>query len=170
MSGSSKRTVRKPASAGDLGSFPAQGRLMGIDYGQKRVGLALSNLEQTLATPLETLERRDERQDARRLQKLVQEYSVVGLLVGLPVHMSGDEGAKAREARIWGERAAQAVGLPVRFHDERYTSAMADELLHELNLTAKQRKDRRDRVAAQVLLQSYLDGHRQDRSPEALAD
>jgi putative Holliday junction resolvase len=166
MAGSSKGTQGSDPAARD---FPKAGRLLGIDYGRKRVGLALSNPEQTIATPLETLTRRDERQDGARLKQTARDYAVVGLVVGLPVHMSGQEGAKAREARAFGNWAAKATKLPVRFHDERYTSAFADDLLHELDLTAAQRKQRRDRVAAQILLQSYLEGRRDDHSPEALS-
>ncbi|MGQ0634113.1 MAG: Holliday junction resolvase RuvX [Planctomycetaceae bacterium] len=149
--------------------FPGKGRLMGVDFGQKRVGLALSNPDQTLATPLETLMRRDEKQDARRLKQIARDYQVVGLVVGLPVHMSGKEGAQARAARAFGQWVAQETALPVCFHDERYTSAFADELLRELDLTARQRQDRRDRLAAQILLQSYLDGRRGEHAPQPLS-
>ena len=140
--------------------FPTRGRLLGLDYGTKRVGLALSNLEQTIATPLELLTRRDERQDIRALQKAARDYSVTGLVVGLPVHMSGDEGEKAKEARAFGRWAAAAVNLPVAYCDERYTSAMADEQLRAAELSPKQRKARRDMLAAQILLQAFLDGGR----------
>src|SRR5262245_47297383 len=99
-------TSRKPKAPDSSAKFPSHGRLLGIDFGTKRVGLALSNPDQTLATPLETVNRRDEPQDARHLQQKVREYSVVGLVVGLPVHMSGDEGALAREARAYGQWAA----------------------------------------------------------------
>ena len=92
-------------------SVPARGRLLGLDYGTKRVGLALSNIDQTIATPLETYLRRDERQDERYLQKQVQEHGVAGLVVGLPVHMSGDEGEKAREARL--EKAPREGAHPM---------------------------------------------------------
>src|SRR5262245_63325698 len=95
---------------------PARGRLLGLDFGTKRVGLALSNVEQTIATPLETYTRRDEQQDARLLQNRVRENSIAGLVVGLPVHMSGDEGQKAREARAFGNWAARVTNLPVVFH------------------------------------------------------
>src|SRR5258708_27094290 len=93
--------------------IPVQGRLLGLDYGTKRLGLALSNPEQTIATPLETYLRRDEVQDARHLVERAQEYRAVGLVVGLPVHMSGDEGDKAREARAFGQWAGQVTKLPV---------------------------------------------------------
>jgi putative Holliday junction resolvase len=148
--------------------FPAQGRLLGLDYGTKRLGLALSNAEQTIATPLETYLRRDPRQDEKHLQQKVQEYGVVGLVVGLPVHMSGDEGEKAREARAFGQWAAGVTKRPVQFADERYTSIMADEHLQTAQLSPKKRKALRDMLAAQILLQSYLDSPRRGEAPGAL--
>ncbi len=158
MSGSSE-----PAAA-----FPTHGRLLGLDYGTKRLGLALCNAEQTIATPLETYLRRDIRQDAKYLQGKVEEYRVVGLVVGLPVHMSGDEGEKAREARSFGEWAANATQRPVCFTDERYTTAMADEHLRAAHLSPGKRQALRDRLAAQILMQGYLESHRRSESPGPL--
>lgn len=157
-SSSSEPTAASP-------SFPEQGRLLGLDYGTKRMGLALSNPEQTMATPLENYTRRDKLQDERFLRKTVEDYRVVGLIVGLPVHMSGDEGEKAREARAFGQWAAAAVNRPVRFHDERFTTSQADEYLLAASLTRKQRQSRRDMLAAQILLQSYLDSPHRDAAP-----
>jgi putative Holliday junction resolvase len=148
---------------------PARGRLLGLDYGTKRVGLALSNLDQTIATPHETYERRDKVQDARYLARTVQEYTVVGLVVGLPVHMSGDEGEKAREARAFGAWAAAATKLPVAFTDERYTTAQADEHLFAAQVSPKKRRALRDQLAAQILLQSFLDSAR-DETPHGSLD
>src|SRR5262245_21545871 len=154
----------EPAAA----EFPAHGRLLGLDYGTKRLGLALSNAEQTIATPLETYLRRDLRQDENYLAKTVQEYGVAGLVVGLPVHISGDEGEKAREARTFGEWAATVTKRPVRYADERYSSAMADQHLFAAQLSPKKRKSLRDKIAAQILLQAYLDSPRSDEPPGAL--
>lgn len=148
--------------------FPAKGRLLGIDYGTKRVGLALSNFEQTIATPLETYLRRDERQDVRFLQKTAADNSIKGLVVGLPVHMSGDEGEKAREARAYAGWAATTTQLPIAFCDERYTTAQADEYLRAAELSPKQRRARRDMLAAQILLQSFLDGPRDGSAPGSI--
>jgi putative holliday junction resolvase len=148
--------------------LPRKGRLLGIDYGTKRVGLALSDPDQTLASPMDTLVRRDAAQDARRLMKFVDEYRIVGAVVGLPVHMSGDEGEKAREARAFAAWVAQVTNLPVAFGDERYTTAMADEQLRAAGLTQKQRLARRDKLAAQLLLQAFLEGGREGLSPGSL--
>jgi putative Holliday junction resolvase len=154
-------------SGGDAG-VPVRGRLLGLDFGTKRVGLALSNIEQTIATPLETYLLRDERQDARYLLQKVREYGVAGLVVGLPVHMSGDEGGKAREARAFGQWAAAVTKLPLAFTDERYTTALADEHLRSAHVSPRKRKLLRDRLAAQILLQEFLESDRRGEAPQAV--
>ncbi|MEX0702542.1 MAG: Holliday junction resolvase RuvX [Planctomycetales bacterium] len=150
--------------------FPASGRLLGLDYGTKRVGVAVSNPDQTIASPLETWQRQDPAQEERRLRSLVEEYRIVGLVVGLPVHMSGEEGQKAGEARAFGRHAAEVAGLPLRFWDERFTSSQADEHMLAADLTRKQRKGIRDRLAAQILLQHFLDAADRERPPGAYRD
>lgn len=137
--------------------FPTQGRLLGCDYGTKRLGLAISNPEQTIASPFENCPRADKVQELRHLRQVVQDYRVVGLIVGLPVHLSGDEGGKAREARAFGDGLSQTLSLPVRYWDERYSSAIAEAHLISFDMSRKKRKARLDKLAAQVILQSYLD-------------
>lgn len=144
--------------------FPTRGRLLGIDYGTKRLGLAICNPEQTIASPLENYTRRDKTQDSRQIRRLVEENQIVGLVVGLPVHISGDEGGKAREARVFGDWIAAETKRTVIYWDERYTSLQAEQLLLSAELTSKQRKARRDMLAAQILLQDFLDGDRQTNS------
>jgi putative Holliday junction resolvase len=148
--------------------FPAMGRLLGLDFGTKRVGLAVSNEEQTIASPLANYTRRGKPQDARYLNVVVEQYSIKGVIVGLPVHMSGAEGGKAREARDFGAWVSETTGRPVRFWDERFTSLQADEYLLAAELTKKQRKARRDKLAAQVMLKSYLDATDKEQSPPPL--
>ena len=141
----------------DPDDFPKTGRLLGLDYGTRRVGAAVSNDEQTIASPLETIVRGSDEQLVQRLRQLIEDYSVVALVVGLPLHMGGEEGVQARNAREFGRRAAEATGLPLAFHDERLTTARAEEHLLAANLTSKKRRQRRDMLAAQMMLQSYLD-------------
>jgi putative Holliday junction resolvase len=144
-------------------------RLLGVDYGSVRVGLAVSDPERRIASPLGTHTRRDREQDGRYFAALVESETIGRIVVGLPVHMSGQEGAKAREARAFGEWLARATQLPVVFWDERYTTVEAEGYLQAAGLSRKQCKSRRDRVAAQILLQSYLDaGCPQDESPRVL--
>jgi putative Holliday junction resolvase len=159
-------TIRKKSKA----SLPAQGRLMGLDYGSKRFGVALSNDEQTIASPLENRTRRSPDQDGAFLASLATDYNVVGLVVGLPVHMSGQEGGKAREARNFGQWAGRVTGLPVRYYDERYTSLIAEHHLLAAGVSEKKRKERLDKVAAQVLLQAYLDSPDRTAAPAALRE
>lgn len=132
-------------------------RLLGVDYGSVRVGLAVSDPERRIASPLDTYTRRDREQDGRYFAALVEAETIGRIVVGLPVHMSGQEGAKAQEARAFGDWLAKVTQLPVVFSDERYTTVEAEAHLQSAGLSRKQRKSRRDRVAAQILLQSYLD-------------
>ncbi|MEX0718494.1 MAG: Holliday junction resolvase RuvX [Planctomycetaceae bacterium] len=172
MNGSSDDAVpsRGESDAAPPVPFPERGRLLGMDYGTKRVGVALSNPDQTIASPLETWEGQDEAQEERRLKTLVEDYGVAGLVIGLPVHMSGAEGGMAAEARAFGKYLAAVTGLPVRFWDERFTSIEADEHLLSADLSRKKRKGIRDRLAAQILLQNYLDAPDRERSPGTIRD
>lgn len=142
-----------------MSDFPATGRLIGVDHGAVRVGLAVCDADRRVASPLDTYRRRDPAQDARFFAQLATEYGVVGWVVGLPVHMSGAEGGQAKACREFGAWLTAATGLPVVYHDERYTSAVADESMAAAKLTPQQRKGRRDRVAAALILQGFLDAN-----------
>ena len=149
-------------ASSDTGETPAEdvpreGRLLGLDYGTKRVGIALSTPEQNIASPLENYTRFSPDADAAFLREIVEEYRAVGLVVGLPVHMSGDEGEKAKEAREFGKWAAAATDLPVTWWDERYTTLIAEEMMISAGLSSKKRKQRLDKLAAQIMLQAFLD-------------
>ena len=147
----------------------ARTRLLGVDYGSVRVGLAISDPDRKIAFPLVTWERRSRDQDARYIRELVEKEEIAGLIVGLPVHLSGREGQKSAEARAFGKWLVESTGLPVLFWDERFTSVEAESHLLAAGLTNKRRKARRDRVAAQILLQAYLDaGCPAERTPGPL--
>jgi putative Holliday junction resolvase len=156
MSGSSEPNLNAaPSSTADRAAdvFPVRGRLLGLDFGTKRVGIAVCDDEQRIASPLEIYTRSRPELDAGHLQHVAREYRVVGLVVGLPLHMGGEEGQKAREARRFGAWAASATTLPLTFWDERLTSAAAEEYLISARLSRKKRKTRIDKVAAQIMLQ-----------------
>ncbi|MCA9079415.1 MAG: Holliday junction resolvase RuvX [Planctomycetaceae bacterium] len=144
----------EPAAASE---FPAEGRLLGIDFGTKRVGIAICNSDRTIASPVEIYQRRNDRLDGDYFRELAAGYRIAGFVVGLPMHVNGTEGVKAREARAYGDWLHQLTGLPVTYWDERYTSAVAEEYLLAAELTRKQRKARIDKLAAQILLQGYLE-------------
>lgn len=132
-------------------------RILAIDYGSKRIGLAISDRDRRIASPLAIYERKDSAQDSCHFQELVAEEKVELLVLGLPVHTTGTEGKKARETRAFGDRLKKTTGLPLVYRDERFTTVEAEHLLWDAGLTHKQRKERRDMLAAQILLQSYLD-------------
>ena len=144
------------------------GRILGLDFGLKRVGAALSDPRRVIATPLEIYERRDPTRDARHYRDLVEAEGVAALVVGLPLHTGGGEGELARLARAWGVWLAGATGLAVTFSDERYTSVDADHLMRSHGLKLRDRKARRDMLAAQILLQNYLDAGCPSAEPPAL--
>jgi putative Holliday junction resolvase len=135
----------------------ARTRLLGIDYGTKRIGLAVSDPDRKIASPLATYERAGKEADARYFQMLIESEEIGQLVVGLPIHLSGDESVKSAEARAFGKWLNDVTGLPVVFADERFTSVEAESALWSAGLTHKQRKARRDRLAAQIMLQGYLE-------------
>ena len=149
--------------------FPSEGRLAGIDYGTVRVGIAISDPGRRLASPLDNYNRQSSDADSAFFQRLVAEEDIRGFVVGLPLHMSGDESQKSIEARAFGKWLHEATGLPIRFHDERFSSAGADAFLAAGGLTAKKRKNRRDMLAAQIILSSFLESGG-DASASSLSD
>lgn len=137
--------------------FPARGRLLGVDFGSVRVGLAVTDPDRVIASPLETYTRKDEASDAAYFARLVAAERVDGLVVGLPLHTGGEEGVKAAESRAYGKWLAGVTGLPVVFWDERFTTVAAEDALWAAGLSHRKRRVRRDRVAAQMILQSFIE-------------
>ncbi len=146
------------------------GRIAGIDFGTVRIGIALSDRGQTLASPYENYNRRGPDHDARRFVRLVEEEAIALFVVGLPVHLSGLESQKSIEAREFGAWLGEVTGVPVEFFDERFTSSEAEQHLLDAQLTKKRRKRRLDMLAAQIMLSAYLESPNRDRQPESLDD
>jgi putative holliday junction resolvase len=132
-------------------------RILGLDFGTRRIGAALSDPGRTIAFPLELHERRGLDLDARHYRELIEENDVDRIVVGLPLHTSGREGELARAARAFGEWLESVSGRPVIYFDERYTTVEAEHRLIDAGLTRQKRKALRDKLAAQIMLQSYLD-------------
>ena len=132
-------------------------RLLAIDPGKVRLGLAISDAERRLASPLTTYTRRTMEQDARFLKKIIDDEEIGQLVIGLPVHLDGREGEQAKAARAFGAWLQDLTGLPCVFFDERFTTLEAESALWDAGLSHKKRKQRRDQVAAQILLQTYLE-------------
>lgn len=134
-----------------------RGVLLGLDYGTVRIGLAVCDPDRILASPLETYLRKSDVEDAAYFVKVTAEHRAVGWVVGLPLHADGQESDKSHEARVFGAWLATVTGLPVVFWDERFTTALAEDALLGAKMTHRKRRERRDRVAAQMILRAYLD-------------
>jgi putative Holliday junction resolvase len=147
------------------------GRIAAIDYGTVRIGVALSNASRTLASPFEIYTRRSTERDTEYFRKLVKSESITLFVVGLPVHTHGGESKKSIEAQNFGKWLGALSGVPVEYFDERFTSAFAEQLLQEAGFTKKGRKERLDKLAAQILLTAYLESPtRGQGGPGALDD
>ena len=142
-------------------ALPAGGKLIAIDWGEKRIGLAVSDPEQRLAHPLGTLARRQGRRfPMKRLKAYLDTHNPVGVLVGIPLEESGNEGRSAQVARREGELVHSKTAIPVAFWDERMTTARALSAVRDLGGSTRGRKGEVDSLAATVLLQTYLDAGR----------
>jgi putative Holliday junction resolvase len=136
------------------------GRILALDVGKKRIGLAVSDGLGISAQGLPTLQRTRVREDFRRLGELIREREIVLLLIGKPLHMSGDESRQSGYTREFGERLRQECGLPVVYWDERLTTVEAERVLREGGASLEERKKAVDRLSAMLLLESYLDARR----------
>ena len=135
----------------------AKGRILALDLGKKRIGLALSDPLGITAQGLETLQRSNIREDLGALAKIVEERGVTLLLIGHPLHMSGDESRQSQYTRDFAAKLVKKTGLEVRFWDERLTSVEATRVLKESGISIEKRARAVDRLAAVILLESYLD-------------
>jgi putative Holliday junction resolvase len=140
------------------------GRVAAIDYGTVRIGIAISDPQRRIASPYENYARSGEQADARRFARLAKEEQVSLFVVGLPVHLDGRESQKSAEARGFGKWLHEQTGVPVEYFDERFTSAHAEQLLLDANLSRKRRKERLDKLAAQILLTAFLEAGSQGQS------
>jgi putative holliday junction resolvase len=148
-----------------MSALPSSGRLLALDWGEVRIGVALSDETQTLATPTATLVRRaGKRFPMARLLELAAEHAAVGLVVGLPLTGEGEEGESAIAARQLAEDVARRSGLPVALWDERMSTARALAAIREQGGRTRGRKEDVDALAAAVLLQHYLDARRTARA------
>ena len=145
-------------------------RIAGIDYGTVRIGVALADLAVGIAGPYENYSRRTPNLDAEYFAQLASREKIERFVVGLPVHLSGQEGQKSTEARTFGEWLREVTGVPVEYFDERFTSTEADEVLQAAKLTKKQRQARRDQLAAQIMLSAYLESGGRGQTSAASID
>jgi putative Holliday junction resolvase len=131
------------------------GRILALDVGSRRIGLAVTN-ELGTAQGLPTLERTSRRRDIEILGKIARKHGVAAIVVGRPLHMSGDQSPQADKAETFAELLREKLKLPVHLVDERLTSWQANEILDEQGLSRIERKGKVDQIAAVLILESYL--------------
>ena len=134
-----------------------KGRVLALDLGKRRIGLAISDELGLTAQGLETLERTNIREDLGKLSQLIAEKNVSLLLMGQPLHMSGHEGRQSEYTRDFAGRLQKATGVALQFWDERLTTVEAQRVLRESGIGIQKRAQAVDRLAAVILLESYLD-------------
>lgn len=132
-------------------------RILAIDYGDARIGLALSDESETLASPLSTYASQSMRKDIDYIAALAKEKGAGRIVLGLPVNMDGTEGARAQKTRSFGSVLERVSGIEVVYKDERLTTVSAERTLIACNMRREKRKQVIDTVSAQIILQSYLD-------------
>ncbi len=133
-----------------------KGRILALDLGKRRIGLALSDPLGITAQGLPTLQRTNIREDLAALQHLIQQHDIRLILLGHPLHMTGREGRQAEYTREFAGRLAAWTGLEVRLWDERLTTVEAERVLKSSGISIAKRAQAVDRLAAQILLESYL--------------
>ena len=132
------------------------GRIMGIDYGKVRIGIALTDLLKTIASPYEVYKSVSLQKDVEYFVKLVKEKEVEKIVLGLPLNMDGSEGERAKRTRIFGEMLEKACSVTVVYQDERLSSVEAENYLLDGDVRRDKRKNLIDKVAATIILEDYL--------------
>ena len=140
-------------------------RILGIDYGTKRIGLAVSDPLGITSQGLQTLEHKGEKNVLEGLKKVCQEYGVDEIVIGFPVNMDGSQGPKAKEVTELVPKIEAATGKPVKTWDERLTSRQVGRLMIEEGLSRRKQKSHSDQLSAILILQGYLDSRRTQFNP-----
>jgi putative Holliday junction resolvase len=141
------------------------GRVLALDVGERRIGVAMSDPMRILSSPSTTLRAQPRAQALERIAQLARENEVAELVVGLPLTLSGEVGPQAKLVLAFVEELRGAVALPIHTQDERLTSVEAERIMSEMGLKPEQRKARIDEVAASIILQDFLDATRPRRDP-----
>lgn len=144
-------------SAEFASALPPFGALMGLDLGDRTIGLAVSDTFRGTATPLETIRRKKFTADANRMLELASERQIAGFVLGLPRNMDGSEGARCQSTRAFARNLSRLTDAPISFWDERLSTVAAERALLEADTSRKRRAEVIDHVAASYILQGVLD-------------
>lgn len=142
---------------GFIAALPARQALMGLDLGDKTIGVALSDRLRRVASPIETVRRKKFSVDAARLQEVIADREVGGIILGLPRNMDGTEGPRCQSTRAFARNLDRLVDLPIGFWDERLSTVAAERALLEADTSRRRRAEVIDHVAASYILQGVLD-------------
>lgn len=146
--------------AQEIPNTPVIGRVLGLDVGSRRIGIAVSDALGITAQGLETLQRTNKRRDFEHLKDVIRQYDIKRIVVGLPLRMSGEEGTQSEKMRAFAEDLRKVFSLPVHLWDERLTSAEANRFLRETELSIEKRGKAVDRMAAVLILQSWMESRK----------
>lgn len=138
---------------------PGYGRILALDVGSKRIGVAVSDELGITAQGLDTIQRQNKRRDYEALRQVLEKYQVREIVVGLPLRLSGAEGTQSEKMRRFAEELHAHFKVPVHLWDERWTSTEANRLLRETDLSIKKRGQAVDRMAAILILHSWMEAH-----------
>jgi putative holliday junction resolvase len=141
-------------------------RILALDVGSKRIGVAVSDPLGITAQGLDTIQRRNKRSDLGALASVLEKYNVAEIVIGLPLRLSGEEGTQSEKMRRFAADLEAHFSLPVHLWDERWTSTQANRLLRETDLSIQKRGQAVDRMAAMLILQSWLEAHPANRTEE----
>jgi len=151
-------------------ALPKRARLLGLDIGSKTIGLAVSDSGLSIASPVETIRRTKFTADAILLEKVIDAYTVGGLILGLPVNMDGSEGPRCQSVRQFGRNLLERLDLPITFWDERLSTSAVTRTLLEADMSRRRRGEVVDKMAAAYILQGALDYLRGLRDRAIAAD
>ncbi|MDP3532084.1 MAG: Holliday junction resolvase RuvX [Alphaproteobacteria bacterium] len=138
-------------------ALPNRGRLLGFDLGEKTLGIALSDLDRMIATPLETLIKDKFSKLLEEIQTIIQKHNIKGIVIGLPMNMNGSEGPRCESVRQFAKNIEPSIDLPLLFWDERLSTMAVSRIMIEADLTRKRQKQVVDKMAASYILQGALD-------------
>lgn len=131
------------------------GRVLGVDLGQKRVGLAITNPNRSVASPLEVIKR--DGQFHSNLRRIVQDWEIVRIVIGLPISLDGSKGQAAQRCETEAKIIEKQLNIPVELHDERLSTVAAEKMMSEAGLNTRKQRNVVDKIAASIFLQAWLD-------------
>ncbi len=136
-----------------------KGKVLAIDLGEKRIGLAISDETRTIASGYDVMARRSRKEDFARYAEIIEDQEITLIVIGLPITFSGEEGQRAAWVRDYSAALSEQIAIPLEFWDERFSTKQAQASLHARGKRGKKARERVDAVAAAFILQDYLDAH-----------